>query len=198
MLRFFSSLKGRQRDLAPASRTIPTVDIFSGHPELRAVAMKAVSALEVPWGSDDVLIASAKEAALHSVLNGTSLREYSKALSPSIFRTKREAHHAMVRIATCANVAVSMHRMRSLGVRSFKWRFVDSLCSEPSHAGFANRTFSLTDACRRRSMGVNATLTPCWIASQTENRFLARYRQRGLSCLARSSGDDPAFVESWL
>jgi uncharacterized protein with gpF-like domain len=116
------------------SKKIQTVDVFGSEPWLKIPAEKAIQELIIPWECSQEQIDEAKKEALKSFFVGSVIKTYAGTLSPRIFRTKRDAHHAMAKIQACASAAVDRHRAQAIGAKKFRWNYLDSnLCDFPEH-----------------------------------------------------------------
>lgn len=139
------SEKGSIRDSkSSTSSLIQTVDVFKSEPHLKKIVREAIENLEIPWQCGPQQKSEAKAIALKAVISGASMKEYSSTLSPSIFKTKREAQHAMVKITSCANAAVTSYRMQTLGLKKFRWDYLESLCDFSEHAAYAGKVFTFS------------------------------------------------------
>jgi uncharacterized protein with gpF-like domain len=137
-----SARKKNPGSIPPTSLRIQTVDVFKSEPRLKKIVQEAIENLEVPWQCGQQQKSEAKAIALKAVISGATMKEYSSTLWPSIFKTKREAQHAMVKITSCANAAVSNYRMQELGLKKFRWDYLNSLCDFPEHANYAGKVFT--------------------------------------------------------
>ena len=122
---------------------IQTVDLFGSEPWLKAPAELAIKELHIPWACSQETIDEAKAVALQAIFAGTVTKDYSRTLSPSVFKTKREAHHAMAKIFICGNSAVDRFRAMSIGLKKFTWDFIDpQLCDFPEHRSYDKKVFT--------------------------------------------------------
>lgn len=124
-------------------KKIQTVDIFESEPWLKTVAAQTIADLHIPWNCDQSKIEEAKSIALKSVYEGSVPRKYSNTLSPSIFKTKREAQHAMAKIFICANSAISKFRAEELELTKFRWNYVEPQhCDFPEHKNYDKKNYT--------------------------------------------------------
>lgn len=122
---------------------IQTVDVFGSEPWLKKTAEYAIKNLQIPWSCSQEKIDEAKGIALRAVFAGTDTKKYAGTLSPSIFKTKREAQHAMAKIFICACSAVSKFREEELGLTKFRWNYVEpQLCDFPEHKNYNKKNYT--------------------------------------------------------
>ena len=125
-------------------RTIQTVDVFASDSALKAIAESAILAIELPWNCDQSIKDKAKTIALQSFYKGTTHpTDFIRTLKPTVFKTQKDARHAMVKISAIAWSAVDRSNWNELGIKSFKWEFIDHLCDFPEHLSLNSKTFSV-------------------------------------------------------
>lgn len=123
-------------------RAIQTVDVFGSEPALKIVAENAIAAVDLPWDCAKTVKDSAKIVALQSVYGGTHPTDFIRTLAPSVFKTQKDARHAMVKLSAIAWSAVDRNRWHELRVKTFEWVFIEHLCDFPEHRSLNGRKFS--------------------------------------------------------
>lgn len=140
---------------------IQTVDIFKSEPWLKEPAERAIRELHVPWECSQEKIDEAKSVALEAFFNGFQPKQYADTLSPSIFKTKREAQHAMVKIIICASSSVDRFRVGGLGLTKFRWMYIEHLCDFPKHQSYGEKIYTYKNGAKGDWPGKNYGCR-CW------------------------------------
>ncbi len=140
---------------------IVTVDLFASEPWLSPVVEEAINKLSMPWGCHQEKLDEAKKIALQSIFSGTTDKAYAGTLSPSIFKTKRDAQRAMGKIKACGWAAVDRYRAQNLGLEKYSWNYMGELCDFLEHKTYDGKTFTYSQGAQDDYPGKNYGCA-CW------------------------------------
>jgi hypothetical protein len=105
---------------------------------------KAIENVELPWSCSLEIEQEAKAAAIDVVINGSVPRSFIKKLVPEVFKTQRDAKHAMAMLSAIGSSAVTRETWRSVGVLQYEWQYLEFLCSYPEHEKRQRKIFPTT------------------------------------------------------
>ncbi|MGF6575083.1 SPP1 gp7 family putative phage head morphogenesis protein [Paraburkholderia sp. GAS333] len=134
------------REFFDLQRASLAVDIFSSEPDLRDVAIEAISTAAIPWNCSNALIEAARAQAIRCVLSGSSpSNEIIDQLRLHVFDRKRDALHAMAKVCTFGTSAIDRARWRKLDISEFTWMSIGKPLCDFDHDALDGLVFSLGD-----------------------------------------------------
>lgn len=111
----------------------------------KKVLKLAIEGLDLPWLCADKIKVEAKKVAIHAASNGLIPSGFIKELVPSVFKTQRDAKHAMVMLSAVDLAAVTYEDWRVIGIVEYEWQWIPGICSFPEHELRHWKRFSVAD-----------------------------------------------------
>lgn len=130
--------------LVKAMNIQPSLGIGPLQGRKRKAALKiAIQEIELPWECNQDLKQKAKKIAIYAAANGLVPTNFIKELVPSVFRTQRDAKHAMAKLTAIGLAAVTYEVWRSVNVTKYEWNWLPFICEYQEHEGRNWKQFML-------------------------------------------------------
>lgn len=125
-----------------------SIDLFGSEPNLKKVVADAINNLELPPEWPSGVVSAVKMSVIKRYIEGGAGfdKETEALLYKKFLKTKRDVRHAYAKIAACASSAITFYRYDGLGVKKYKWSYIENLCDVPGHKDKDGKIYNVKGA----------------------------------------------------